>query len=85
MSVVQRHLFAVVDQPRVLEAELAFQTCLISDVSAEWWSECAHDVRRELHEERHEEETFATDTAGQRVVVHDHIQYRFRKVGVQFR
>jgi hypothetical protein len=61
---VQCHLFAIVNQPGVLEAELAFQARLVSDISAEGRSKRAHDVRRELHEERHEEEPFAANAAG---------------------
>jgi hypothetical protein len=64
VPVVQRHLFAIVNQAGVLEAELAFQARLISDVSTEGRSQRAHDVRRELHEERHEEEPFAANAAG---------------------
>lgn len=51
VPMVQRYLFAVVDQPRVLEAELALQTRLISNILSERRSERAHDVRRELYKE----------------------------------
>lgn len=63
VPVIQRDLFTVVYQPRVLEAELALEARLISDIFAERWGQCTHNISRELHEKRHEEQSFAAYAA----------------------
>lgn len=60
MPVVQGNFFAVVDEARVLEAELAFQSCFFGHIFSEWRRQSAHDVGGELDEQTHGEQSFST-------------------------
>jgi hypothetical protein len=81
---IQRHLLAIVDQPRMLEPEFALQSRFIGNVFAKWWCEGAHDVCRDLNKERHEEEAFTADATGETIIVDDNVEYGLGKVRVEF-
>jgi hypothetical protein len=63
VSTIQGYFLAIVNEPRVLEPKFALQPCLVCDIFAEWWCQSAHNVRGDLDEERHEEETFTSNTS----------------------
>ena len=69
VAVVERHLLGVVDEARVLEAELALEARLVGDVLAKGRRENAHHVGGELDEERHEDDALAADALGEGVGV----------------
>lgn len=61
LSVVQGDFFTVVDEARVLEAELAFQSCFFGHIFSKRGCQGAHDVGGELDEQAHGEQSFPTD------------------------
>ena len=61
VPVVEGDFFAVVDEARVLEAELAFQSCLFGHILPKRRRQGAHDVGRELDEQTHGEQSLSTD------------------------
>lgn len=69
----------------MLESKLALQSSFIRNIFSKRRCKSAHDVCRDLNEQRHEEEALPTNTPRQTIVVYDDIKYRFREIRVQFR
>lgn len=83
MAIIERHLLTVINESCMKESELSFQHGLVGNVFAKRWSQCAHEVGRQLHHQAHHEQTLRPDTPGQRKGIYSHIEHRFRQVRIQ--